>query len=92
MQRMIQKKEMLKEKDTAGQRIPQPLKQRLETSNGIALDSVHIHYSSERPEQIGALAYAEGNQVYLGPGQERHLHHELGHVIQQKKGYVHHGH
>lgn len=40
------------------------------------------------PAELGALAYTQGTRVYLGPGQERHLPHELGHVVQQKLGMV----
>lgn len=37
---------------------------------------------------LGALAYTQGKRVEIGPGQERHLPHELGHVVQQKLGLV----
>ena len=35
-------------------------------------------YNSDKPRKIGALAYTQGTQVHIGPGQERHLRHELG--------------
>lgn len=35
-----------------------------------------------------ALAYTQANQVYIAPGQERHLAHELGHIVQQRRGQV----
>lgn len=38
--------------------------------------------------KIGTLAYTQIPQVHIGPGQERHLRHELGHVVQQKQGIV----
>lgn len=28
------------------------------------------------------------NDIYIGPGQEKHLEHELGHVIRQRSGRV----
>jgi hypothetical protein len=37
---------------------------------------------------VGALAYAQGNDIHLGPGQERHLPHEAWHVVQQRQGRV----
>lgn len=36
-------------------------------------------------ERIGALAYTQIPEVYMGPGQERHLRHELSPVVQFKK-------
>lgn len=68
--------------------IPGPLKQRFEASSGMSFDDVRIHYNSGKPAELGAYAFTQGNQVYLSPGQERHLSHELGHVIQQKAGMV----
>lgn len=62
--------------------------EKLERQSGVGLDDVEIHRDSPRPAQIGALAYAHGSQVYLGPGQERYLGHELTHVVQQKQGLV----
>jgi hypothetical protein len=37
---------------------------------------------------MGAHAFARGAEVHLAPGQERHLPHELWHVVQQKQGRV----
>ena len=53
----------------------------LEERSGVDLSDVEIHRNSPRPAELGALAYAQGDQVYLGPGQERHLSHELTHVV-----------
>lgn len=69
--------------------IPAQLKQRMEETSGFSFDDVRVHYNSDKPQALDALAYTQGNQVYLGPGQERHLPHELGHVVQQKMGIVH---
>ena len=68
--------------------IPTELKERLEQSTGISLSDVRVHYNSALPEKLDALAYTKGNHVEIGPGQERHLPHELGHVVQQKLGLV----
>lgn len=68
--------------------IPDGLKSRFEALGGMSLDDVQVHYQSGKPAQLQAYAYTQGNQVYIGPGQERHLSHELGHVIQQKRGMV----
>ncbi len=68
--------------------IPPEMKSRFESYSGFSFDDVRVHYYSDKPSQVGALAYTQGNQVYVGPGQEGHLSHELGHVIQQKQGRV----
>jgi hypothetical protein len=47
-----------------------------------------VHYGSSRPAQLNALAYAQGNDIYVGPGQERHLPHEAAHIVQQSQGRV----
>ncbi|WP_198144954.1 hypothetical protein [Microscilla marina] len=48
----------------------------------------HLAPKKNRDFETGALAYARGNQIELGPGQERHLPHEAWHVVQQKQGRV----
>lgn len=68
--------------------IPAQLKERLEQSTGISLDDVRVHYNSALPARLDAWAYTKGNEVEIGPGQEHHLPHELGHVVQQKLGAV----
>ncbi len=68
--------------------IPDNLKARVEAKANLSLDDVRVHYNSSKPTQLRALAYTQGNQVYIGPGQEGHLAHELGHVVQQKLGMV----
>lgn len=69
-------------------KVPDPLKSSFEQMSGLSFKDVHIHYSSSKPAAIGAQAYAAGRHIYLGPGQERHLPHELGHVLQQKQKRV----
>lgn len=68
--------------------IPRQMKLDFEARSGLSFDDVRVHYNSDRPAAVGALAYTQGTQVYLRPGQERHLGHELGHVVQQKLGRV----
>lgn len=68
--------------------IPTQMKLNFERRSGLSFDDVRVHYNSDKPAQLGALAYTQGNQVHVGPGQEHHLPHELGHVIQQKAGRV----
>ncbi len=68
--------------------IPDSMKSRFEASSGFSFDDVRIHYNSPKPGDMGALAYTRGSQVYIAPGEEKHLPHELGHVVQQKRGIV----
>jgi hypothetical protein len=68
--------------------IPDSTKEKFEKSSGLSFDDVKVNYDSDKPAQLNALAYTQGNQVHIGPGQERHLEHELGHVVQQKQGRV----
>ncbi|CAA6813847.1 MAG: Unknown protein [uncultured Sulfurovum sp.] len=54
----------------------------------MSLDDVKVHYNSKKPAELEALAYAEGTDIYVGPGQEEHLAHEVWHVVQQMGGKV----
>ena len=68
--------------------IPDGMKTQFENMSGFSYDDVKVHYNSPKPARLQALAYTQGNQVHIGPGQEQHLGHELGHVAQQKAGMV----
>ena len=68
--------------------IPDQLKSKMENFSGYSLDDVNVHYNSEQPAQLKAHAFAQGTEVHIAAGQEKHLPHELGHVIQQKQGFV----
>jgi len=68
--------------------MPDNLKSGLEGMSGHDLSDVRVHYNSAKPAQLNAHAYAQGNQIHLGPGQEKHLPHEGWHVVQQKQGRV----
>jgi hypothetical protein len=56
--------------------------------SGIAMDNVNVHYNSTRPAQLNALAFAQGSDIHVAPGQEQHLPHEAWHVVQQAQGRV----
>lgn len=68
--------------------MPDRLKSGLEHLSGFDLSPVRVHYNSPKPAQLGALAYAQGTEIHLGQGQERHLPHEGWHVVQQMQGRV----
>ena len=68
--------------------LPDNLKDGMENLSGFSLDHVKVHYNSDKPATVQAHAYAQGSNIYLGAGQEKHLPHELGHVVQQMQGRV----
>jgi hypothetical protein len=68
--------------------MPNNLKTGIENLSGMAMDDVKVHYNSEKPAQLNALAYAQGNDIHIGAGQEQHLPHEAWHVVQQRQGRV----
>lgn len=68
--------------------IPDQLKTGIENLSGYSMDDVKVHYNSPKPAQINAHAYAQGTNIHLATGQERHLPHEAWHVVQQKQGRV----
>ena len=68
--------------------LPDQLKSGIESLSGLSMDHVRVHYNSPQPAQLNALAYAQGSDIHLAPGQERHLPHEAWHVVQQAQGRV----
>jgi hypothetical protein len=68
--------------------MPDQLKSGVESLSGIDMSDVKVHYNSSQPAQLNAHAYAQGNQIHIAPGQEKHLPHEAWHVVQQKQGRV----
>ena len=68
--------------------LPDQLKSGIESLSGLSMDHVRVHYNSAQPEQLNALAYAQGSDIHLAPGQEQHLPHEAWHVVQQAQGRV----
>ncbi|MBX7224243.1 MAG: DUF4157 domain-containing protein [Blastocatellia bacterium] len=68
--------------------LPDDLKTGMESLSGLSLDDVTVHYNSSKPAQLQALAYTQGTDIHVAPGEEKHLAHEAWHVIQQKQGRV----
>ncbi|GAB3218640.1 DUF4157 domain-containing protein [Algoriphagus aestuariicola] len=68
--------------------LPDQLKSGVENLSGYSLDDVKVHYNSDKPSQLQAHAYAQGTDIHVAPGQEKHLPHEAWHVVQQKQGRV----
>ncbi|MBX3639896.1 MAG: DUF4157 domain-containing protein [Nitrosomonas sp.] len=80
-QQLIQKKE-----NNTG--LPDNLKTGIESLSGYSMDDVKVHYNSDKPAQLQAHAYAQGTDIHIASGQEKHLPHEAWHVVQQKQGKV----
>lgn len=68
--------------------LPDNLKSGIENMSGYDMNDVKVHYNSSKPAQLQALAYAQGTDIHIGSGQEKHLPHEAWHVVQQKQGRV----
>lgn len=68
--------------------LPDNLKAGIENLSGYSMDDVRVHYGSSKPAAVQAYAYTQGTDIYVAPGQERHLPHEAWHVAQQMAGRV----
>ena len=68
--------------------MPDNLKAGVESLSGMSMDHVKVHRNSDKPAQLNAHAYAQGSDIHVGPGQEKHLPHEAWHVVQQAQGRV----
>ncbi|HLP56077.1 MAG TPA: DUF4157 domain-containing protein [Fluviicola sp.] len=68
--------------------MPDNLKSGIESLSGYSMSDVKVHYNSDKPAQLNAYAYAQGTDIHLASGQEKHLPHEAWHVVQQKQGRV----
>jgi hypothetical protein len=78
------------ERKSGGKEAPLPAQLRagLETLGGQDLSGVRVHHDSPLPASVGALAYTQGKNIHLAPGQEKHLAHEGWHAVQQMAGRV----
>ncbi|MFC1747787.1 DUF4157 domain-containing protein [Pseudomonadota bacterium] len=68
--------------------MPDSLKSGVEALSGMDMSDVRVYKNSNKPAQLNALAYAQGNDIHLGAGHEQHLAHEAWHVVQQRQGRV----
>ncbi len=68
--------------------LPDHLKTGIESLSGLSMNDVKVHYNSDKPAQLQALAYTQGNDIHVAPGQVHHLPHEAWHVVQQRQGRV----
>lgn len=68
--------------------LPDNLRAGIENLSGMSMDGVKVHRNSDKPAAVQAHAYAQGSDIHLAPGQEKHLPHEAWHVVQQAQGRV----
>jgi hypothetical protein len=68
--------------------LPDNLKLGIENLSGISMYHEKVHYNSYKPAQLQAHAYAQGSEIHVASGHEKHLPHEAWHVVQQTQGRV----
>ena len=85
-QTMADRAVVQRQENTTG--MPDNLKTGIESLSGYSMSDVKVHYNSDKPAQLNAYAYAQGTDIHLASGQEKHLPHEAWHVVQQKQGRV----
>jgi len=81
--------------DTPGNQMPQAVRSKMEAAFNADFSNVKIH-EGDKAASMGALAYAQGEDIHFAPGMynpnstsgQELLGHELAHVIQQREGRV----
>ncbi|MBV9408909.1 MAG: DUF4157 domain-containing protein [Candidatus Eremiobacteraeota bacterium] len=68
--------------------LPAQLQAGIHAMTGHDVSGVTVNRNSSLPAQVGALAYTQGTNIHLGPGQDHHLAHEAYHVVQQMENRV----
>ncbi|WP_298774507.1 DUF4157 domain-containing protein [uncultured Shewanella sp.] len=68
--------------------LPDHVKAGVEHLSGVSLDHVKVNYNSAKPAQLNAHAYAQGSEIHMAPGQNKHVAHEAWHLTQQAQGRV----
>jgi len=84
------------EKDEGSSGIPPSVQTKMESTLNTNLSDVSVHPNSNKATDVGALAYTQGTDIHIAPGQynpgtssgNKLLGHELTHVAQQKEGRV----
>jgi hypothetical protein len=87
-QEIPEEEEPLQTKKENNTGMPDNLKAGVENLSGIDMSDVRVQYNSSKPAEVGALAYTQGTYIHVAPGQEKHLPHEVWHVVQQAQGRV----
>ncbi|MGG1157711.1 DUF4157 domain-containing protein [Brevibacillus formosus] len=80
----------------SGRSLPDSVQAKMEKAFHTDFSDVQIHPESSVASQIGAIAFAQGNDIHFAPGTyqpetqsgRQLLGHELTHVVQQRQGRV----
>jgi Domain of unknown function (DUF4157) len=78
-----------------GSKMPEDVQAKMESAFQADFSDVNIHVGSQASD-VGALAYAQGNDIHFAQGKfdpnsqsgQELLGHELAHVVQQRQGRV----
>ena len=73
---------------SGGTPLAEAMRAKFERHFGLPMDDVRVHRNSDEPAKFDAGAYTYGTDIFVGPGQENLLSHEMTHVAQQKLGQV----
>lgn len=73
---------------SGGTPLADAMRAKFERQFSMSMDDVRVHYNSDEPAKFDAGAYTYGSHIFIGPSQEKLLEHEIGHVVQQKRGVV----
>ncbi|UII30632.1 DUF4157 domain-containing protein [Fulvivirga ulvae] len=76
--------------------LPSSVLGKMEGAFNTSFSDVKVHNNSSSATNMGALAYAQGNDIHFAPGQynpnstkgQELIGHELTHVVQQRQGRV----
>ena len=47
--------------------MPDHLKESIENLSGYSMDDVRVHYNSDKPATVQALAYTQGTDIHVAP-------------------------
>lgn len=78
---------------SGGAALPDPVRGKMERSFGADFSGVSVHQDG-RADAMGAMAYAQGDNIHMGAGHydpasqtgQALIGHELSHVVQQREG------
>ncbi|MED1916738.1 DUF4157 domain-containing protein [Bacillus thuringiensis] len=99
VQRMLSRAPLQKSENLSagsGRSLPDSVQTKMEKAFHTDFSDVQIHPESSVASQIGAVAFAQGNDIHFAPGTyqpetqsgQQLLGHELTHVVQQRQGRV----
>ena len=64
--------------------LPPTLVEGIASMSGHDLSGVQVHVNSSQPASVGALAYTQGSEIHIAPGQDHHLPHDPQHDVKDR--------